>query len=99
MHGNEKMVTHPADGIYLSKFMAGVLATVMAASMVGAFGNLWYLNRKAIEFQAHVDEVSKADVISRTEFESQKQVWQLQLQNINQKLDALAKSLKEQDRR
>ena len=96
MNAAKEMVTHPAGGIYLSKFMAGIVSAVMVTAMVGAFGNLWYLNRKAIEFQLHVDHVEKSDVITRPEFEAEKRLWQSELKDINDKLADLKQAIKDQ---
>ena len=91
----DKLVTHPAGGVYLSKFMAGILTTVLTAAMIGAFGNLWYLNRKSIEFQDHVNTMRDSQVITRNEYEAEKRVWRSELKGINDKLDALQKAMDE----
>ena len=92
-------VTHPSEGIYLSKFMAGISATLLAAAMIGSFTNLWYLNAKAIEFQNHVDSAllpsaTLPGALSRAEWVIERRLITQQLQSINTKLDDLKEDLK-----
>ena len=93
-------VTHPAEGIYLSKFMAGVAATLLAASMIGAFTNLWYLNTKAIEFENHIDAVKDPSstlpgALSKSEWEIERRLITTELVAINDKLDRIARKVEE----
>lgn len=91
-------VTHPAEGIYLSKFMAGVASALLAAAMMGAFTNLWYLNTKTIEFDTHIQATRGPDAtlpgaLSKVEWEIERRVISTELRAINAKLDQIAKQV------
>ena len=94
----QETVTHPAEGIYLSKFMAGIAATIITTAMIGGFANLWYLNSKVIEFEQVHQAILEPNAVlpgalPRSEFELEKQKIELQLDNINDKLDRLINRL------
>lgn len=97
MAGKTDFVTHPGDGIYLSKFQAGILSTLLTTALVAGFTNLWYLNRKSIEFEQHVSTVESPDgtlpgALSRREWMLERQIIASELRAINNKLDELKKS-------
>lgn len=88
------MVSHPGDGIYLSKAQAAILSTLLTAALVGGFSNLWYLNRKSIEFEQHVSTIESPDAtlpgaLSRREWMLERQIIASELRAINAKLDEI----------
>ena len=90
----DSTVTLPSGGIYLSKFMAGIMSAVIIAALLGGYGNLWYLNRKAIETELHIRQVNSLDAtlpgaLSRREWAYERQLIATQLSAINGKLDDL----------
>jgi len=91
---SSREVTHPGDGIYLSKFQAGILSALLTASLIGGFGNLWYLNQKSIEFDQHMTLASSSNAtlpgaLSRREWVLERQLITSELRSINDKLDDL----------
>lgn len=91
-------VQHERNGIYLSPLWAGIFATIMTVSLVGGFGNIWYLNTKVIEFSNHIEYVSSPYTslpgsLSRQEWLAERRALTVELKAINEKLDALSKKL------
>ena len=87
-------VTHPSEGIYLSKFLAGVIGTVLSTGMIAGFANLWYLNRKIIEFDNHMIYISSANAtlpgaLSRVEWSLEKDHLSTQLNDIKLSIEQL----------
>lgn len=81
-------VTHPSDGVYLSKFLAGTLSSILGVALVGTFVNLWQLNANAILFKSHLEDIKRPGValpgaVSRRE-------WDMERDNTAAKYDALS---------
>jgi len=96
----EHEVTHPTDGIYLPKFIAGILSAVLISALLGGFANLWYLNAKAVEFEQHIKEAAEANAtrpgaLSRREWELERRILTEQLRAINAKLDEMGEKLEQ----
>lgn len=95
-------VTHPSEGIYLSKFMAGVASTILAAALIGSFTNLWYLNTKAIKFDNHIATVESPTAtlpgaLSKAEWDLERKIIMSELRGINTKLDELKQDVKDME--
>lgn len=97
-------VTHPAEGIYLSKFMAGVISAIATAAAIAAFSNLWYLNRSVIQIQTQQAAFAKIlqdenavlkGALPRSEWEVERRALTNQLTSINAKLDRLVDKVDE----
>ena len=87
-------ITGLNGGIYISKFQAGVASTLIATALIGGFGNIWYLNTKAIQYDSHVADMSRETAtlpgaLSRAEWEIERRLITTELKAINGKLDDL----------
>ncbi len=70
------------------------MAVLIAAGMIGAFTNLWYLNSKAIVFDefilhSQLPDSIRPGALSRREWELERQIITAELKAINVKLDRL----------
>ena len=91
-------VTLPSGGIYLSRFQAGILSTLLSAALIAGFSNLWYLNSRSIEVAQHIRQAESMDAtlpgaLSRREWQLERQLIATQLREINDKLDRWALEL------
>lgn len=91
-------ITHPADGVYLSKFMAGIAATVISTAMIAGFANLWYLNTKIIEIetvQARFQEpgATLLGAVAKDVYEADRRTFEAQISSINRTLTRIDSKL------
>lgn len=91
-------VTHPSDGIYLSKFMAGILSSILGIALVGTFANLWQLNANAILFQNHLDDIERnhavlPGAVSRREWQLEKERRDSNYETLVAQIEALSVKL------
>jgi hypothetical protein len=87
-------VTHPSEGVYLSKFMAGIASTIIAAAMVAGFGNLWYLNNKIIEIETVQASFQEPDArlqgaLSIDVYDADRRTFEAQIAAINRTLSRI----------
>lgn len=99
-NGEKKTVTHPADGVYMPKFLAGVLTAVLTAALLGGFANLWKLNTQAVAFDSFRASVMDGTVIlpntlSEKDWSYEKDLLMREIQLMNGKLDEMSRELKE----
>lgn len=92
-------VTHPAEGIYLPKFWAGIISAVLTAAILGGFTNLWYLNRMSIQFETHISSSTSPNAtlpgaLSRREWALERQILVNQHHEMNGKLDELVEEMR-----
>lgn len=92
-------VPPPTGGIYMSKWMAGIIATLLTLACAGAFTNLWALNKGAILFNAHMEAsrlptATLPGALSKSEWNAERRLLTQELETISDQIENLHKDVR-----